>query len=103
MAYINYDEAIEILRKHKANTACDILETLPKVYAEEDPIDVPAVIKAYRLEKHLTQRELSDRAGISRQTGWNVERANHGTTVYTFERLLRALGYEIVIAPIRKK
>ena len=52
-------------------------------------IDVPKTIKEYREFRHLTQRQLADKSGISRQTVWNVERENNGTTVYTFERLRR--------------
>lgn len=62
-------------------------------------IDVPKVIKRCRKFRHLTQRELADRAMISRQTVWNVEQENHGTTVYTFERLLNAMGFELEIVP----
>lgn len=64
-------------------------------------IDVPKTIKEYRQFRHLTQRQLADKSGISRQTVWNVERENNGTTVYTFERLLNAMGFEIEIVPMK--
>lgn len=63
-------------------------------------INVPETIKKYRQFRHLTQRELADRAMISRQTAWNVERDGHGTTVYTFERLLNAMGFGLDIVPL---
>lgn len=110
--YINYDEAIKDIAKKRDVIdnmsfpylgACDVLSTLPKVYIEPStPIDVPSVIKERRLKKEWTQRQLADNAGISRQTAWNVERDNHGTTVYTFERLLNAMGYELAIVPMEK-
>lgn len=112
-AYINYDESINILVKNKDIIneisfpnlgACDMLATLPRVYLDPlTPIDVSKVIKEHRLKKQWTQRQLADRAGISRQTAWNVERDNHGTTVYTFERLLNAMGYELAIVPIERR
>ena len=63
-------------------------------------IDVPKTIKEYREFRHLTQRQLADKSGISRQTVWNVERENNGTTVYTFERLLNAMGFGLDIVPL---
>ena len=66
-------------------------------------IDVPKTIKEYREFRHLTQRQLADKSGISRQTVWNVERENHGTTVYTFEKLLNAMGFRLDIVPLESK
>ena len=66
-------------------------------------IDVPKTIKEYREFRHLTQRQLADKSGISRQTVWNVERENNGTTVYTFERLLNAMGFRLDIVPLESK
>jgi len=66
-------------------------------------IDVPKTIKEYRQFRHLTQRQLADKSGISRQTVWNVERENNGTTVYTFERLLNAMGFRLDIVPLESK
>lgn len=66
-------------------------------------IDVPKTIKEYRQFRHLTQRQLADKSGISRQTVWNVERENNGTTVYTFERLLNAMGFGLDIVPLESK
>ncbi len=66
-------------------------------------IDVPKTIKSCRKFRHITQRELADRAMISRQTVWNVERENNGTTVYTFERLLNAMGFRLDIVPLESK
>ena len=66
-------------------------------------IDVPKTIKEYRQFRHLTQRQLADKSGISRQTVWNVERENNGTTVYTFERLLNAMGFGLDIVPLENK
>ena len=63
-------------------------------------IDVPKTIKEYRQFRHLTQRQLADKSGISRQTVWNVERENNGTTVYTFEKLLNAMGFRLDIVPL---
>lgn len=63
-------------------------------------IDVPKTIKEYREFRHLTQRQLADKSGISRQTVWNVERENNGTTVYTFEKLLNAMGFRLDIVPL---
>lgn len=111
--YINYDGAINILVKNKDIIekasfpnlrACDVLATLPRV--ELDPlknINVSKVIKELRTKKKWTQRQLAEKSGISRQTTWNVERDNHGTTVYTFEKLLNAMGYELAITPIERR
>lgn len=66
-------------------------------------IDVPKTIKEYRQFRHLTQRQLADKSGISRQTVWNVERENNGTTVYTFEKLLNAMGFRLDIVPLESK
>lgn len=66
-------------------------------------IDVPKTIKEYREFRHLTQRQLADKSGISRQTVWNVERENNGTTVYTFEKLLNAMGFRLDIVPLENK
>ena len=63
-------------------------------------IDVPKTIKEYREFRHLTQRQLADKSGISRQTVWNVERENNGTTVCTFEKLLNAMGFRLDIVPL---
>ena len=66
-------------------------------------IDIPKTIKEYREFRHLTQRQLADKSGISRQTVWNVERENNGTTVYTFEKLLNAMGFRLDIVPLESK
>ena len=65
-------------------------------------IDAPNIIRECRRFRHLTQRQLADRSGVSRQTIWNVERDNNNTTLYTFERLLEAMGFEVYIREKRK-
>ena len=62
-------------------------------------LNVSKTIKDLRKLRHFTQRELADRSNISRQTVWNVERRN-ATTVYTFERLLNAMGFGLGIVPL---
>ena len=62
-------------------------------------LNVSKTIKDLRKLRHFTQRELADRSNISRQTVWNVERRN-ATTVYTFERLLNAMGFRLDIVPL---
>lgn len=62
-------------------------------------LNVSKTIKDLRKLRHFTQRELADRSNISRQTVWNVERRN-ATTVYTFERLLNAMGFGLDIVPL---
>lgn len=64
--------------------------------------NVSKTIKELRNLRHLTQVQLADKAGISRQTVWNVERRN-ATTVYTFERLLNAMGFGLDIVPLESK
>lgn len=65
-------------------------------------IDAPSIIRECRRFRHLTQRQLADRSGVSRQTIWNVERDNNNTTLYTFEKLLEAMGFEVYIREKRK-
>lgn len=62
-------------------------------------LNVSKTIKDLRKLRHFTQRELADRSNISRQTVWNVERRN-ATTVYTFEKLLNAMGFGLDIVPL---
>ena len=62
-------------------------------------LNVSKTIKDLRKLRHFTQRELADRSNISRQTVWNVERRN-ATTVYTFEKLLNAMGFRLDIVPL---
>ena len=62
-------------------------------------LNVSKTIKDLRKLRHITQRELADKSNISRQTVWNVERRN-ATTVYTFERLLNAMGFGLDIVPL---
>lgn len=65
-------------------------------------IDAPNIIRECRRFRHLTQRQLADRSGVSRQTIWNVERDNNNTTLYTFEKLLEAMGFEVYIREKQK-
>lgn len=65
-------------------------------------IDVPNIIRECRRFRHLTQKQLADRSGVSRQTIWNVERDNNNTMLFTFEKLLEAMGFELVIREKRK-
>ena len=65
-------------------------------------IDAPNIIRECRRFRQLTQRQLADRSGVSRQTIWNVERDNNNTMLFTFEKLLEAMGFELVIREKRK-
>ena len=65
-------------------------------------IDAAEIIKGCRKFRHLTRTQLADRSGVSRQTIWNVERDNNNTTLYTFEKLLEAMGFEVYIREKRK-
>ena len=65
-------------------------------------IDAPNIIRECRRFRPLTQRQLADRSGVSRQTIWNVERDNNNTMLFTFEKLLEAMGFELVIREKRK-
>ena len=65
-------------------------------------IDAPNIIRECRRFRRLTQRQLADRSGVSRQTIWNVEQDNNNTTLYTFEKLLEAMDFEVTIREKRK-
>ena len=65
-------------------------------------IDAAEIIKGCRKVRRLTRTQLADRSGVSRQTIWNVERDNNNTTLYTFEKLLEAMGFEVYIREKRK-
>jgi transcriptional regulator with XRE-family HTH domain len=55
-------------------------------------------VKVLRLEKKLTQKELSTRCGISRITLGKIERGELGSTsVKTLDIILDTLGYEIAL------
>lgn len=65
-------------------------------------IDAAEIIKGCRKFRRLTRTQLAERSGVSRQTIWNVERDNNNTTLYTFEKLLESMGFEVYIREKRK-
>lgn len=49
-------------------------------------------IKLARLRRNLSTKIISERAGISRTTLWNVERGNASTPIGTYAAVLHALN-----------
>ena len=59
-------------------------------------IDSGEIIRACRKFRGLTQAQLCRRSGVPKQTISGVERGR-GCTLYTFNRLLDAMGFDIDI------
>jgi transcriptional regulator with XRE-family HTH domain len=60
-------------------------------------IDAGEVIKSCRLYKGWTQKQLALMSGVNRKTIGDLERNGTGPTLYTFETLLEAMGFELEI------
>lgn len=110
--YIKYEDTIDELVSKKefigAATfpyigACAVVSSLPRVRLDYSSIDAPKIIREYRTQKQWTQRQLAERSGVSKQTAWSVEQANHDPAISTFEKILNAMGYAIAIVPMDKE
>ena len=62
---------------------------------DETTIDVARRIRALRARRNLTQRELAESSGLSRNTLSLLERGQTSPTVSTLKRLAVALGVDI--------
>lgn len=59
---------------------------------------VGIIIRELRAVQGQTKRELAERTGINPKTIWGIEHGKWDSVrLYTFEILLHALGYEIVL------
>ena len=56
-------------------------------------------LKAYRLDRNISQQDLAEKAGVARRTITSVE-SGKGCTLNTLIRLLRALGKLDLIYPL---
>ena len=64
------------------------------------PFELGEKIKLLRKEKNLTQQELANKAGISRQTLSHLENGKIGTvSIRVLIVILNELGYELDIKP----
>jgi transcriptional regulator with XRE-family HTH domain len=48
-------------------------------------------LREARLKKHMTQNEVADKAGISPNYYARIERADTGTSILIFEKIIKAL------------
>lgn len=56
-----------------------------------------AAIRARRLDQHLTQQELADRAGIAVHSVHTIERGNGNPTLRALLSCLSVLGLELTV------
>lgn len=61
------------------------------------PTDWGQTLKLLRQEAGMSQAALARRADMAPASVCEVEHGRHGMTVYTLEKILEALGYEIYI------
>lgn len=65
-------------------------------------MDAPTVLRTARRQAGLNLRELAARAGTSHATVSAYEHGRKTPTVETFDRLLRAAGFTLELAPERR-
>ena len=53
--------------------------------------------KQCRKEKGINQSKLSQLSGIARSTIWRFETGKHEIKVSSFEKLVNAIGYKIIL------
>lgn len=58
---------------------------------------VVALIKTIRAEQNMTQREMSNKTGISHITIANIERGKNRVTIDVFLSIINSFGYELKI------
>ena len=52
-------------------------------------------VKQYRTSAHMTQSQLAERSGVSRQTISDIETGKHDPTISVVLLLARALGVKV--------
>jgi transcriptional regulator with XRE-family HTH domain len=55
------------------------------------------VIKKYRKERNLTQRELAEKAGLSVRAITEIERGERNGRPKTLEKIFNVLGIEVIL------
>ena len=65
-------------------------------YKVESAVDVGALIRQARQEAAMTQQQLADRVGTTRQWVIRLEQGRHGTALSTALIALEELGLEMV-------
>lgn len=68
-------------------------------YAVRTPEQLPALIKGFRKQAGLTQRQLAQRLGVTQQTLSALERKADRVSVDRLLQLLGILGVEMVLQP----
>ena len=53
------------------------------------------LVRKWRRWEELSQAELADRVGVSRQTIANIEKGNYAPSVYLALRICRELGHQV--------
>ena len=96
------DKRIEILSRDFAQVAAgnkflSLLEEVPQVWRQR-----PAHFHLWLARKlaHLTQRELAERAGVQQSLVARTERGRD-VRLSTMRRLYAALGYRILVLPLK--
>lgn len=78
----------------------------PEVKAEYDALEaefdiIQAMIDA-RKNQHLTQKELSERTGITQADISRIENGTRNPSLEMFKRLAKGLGMQLKLEPISK-
>ena len=68
----------------------------------ETAVDVGALIRHTRQTAAMTQKQLADRVGTTRQCIIRLERGHRGTALNTALIALEELGLEMAALPIRR-
>ena len=53
------------------------------------------LVRKWRRWEELSQSELAERVGVSRQTIANIEKGNYAPSVYLALRICRELGHQV--------
>ena len=64
--------------------------------------ELAKTLRAWRLERDLTQQQLADAAGIPRRTYQRLEGGHAGTSTDSLLLALRALGLKVELTPRRR-
>jgi transcriptional regulator with XRE-family HTH domain len=64
--------------------------------------ELAKTLRAWRLERDLTQQQLADAAGIPRRTYQRLEGGHVGTSTDSLLLALRALGLKVELTPRRR-
>lgn len=67
-----------------------------------DRLELSLLVKKLRKEKSISQEQLSQFAGISRQTLSEIERGNADFQISTLLKIIKLLGCKLIVEEVKR-